>query len=68
LGAYRKGLEIEAGGETMKRIVLLLFFIALFGACATTYTHPTKNLKDFERDKAECEVIARKSLAARGVT
>jgi hypothetical protein len=39
----------------------------LLGGCATTYTHPTKSAKDFERDKQQCELIAKKALAAKGI-
>ncbi|OPY80544.1 MAG: hypothetical protein A4E65_01419 [Syntrophorhabdus sp. PtaU1.Bin153] len=42
--------------------------ILLLGGCTTTYTHPTKSLSQFERDRAECERMARKKLAARGIT
>jgi hypothetical protein len=58
--------EIE--GERMKRTLSLLLFIFLLEACAITYTHPTKSTNDFERDKQECELIAKKALAVKGVT
>jgi hypothetical protein len=38
------------------------------GGCTTTYTHPTKSVSQFERDRAACELTARKTLAAKGVT
>lgn len=51
----------------MKPTTWLLIILILLGGCAATYRHPTKNANDFERDKRECEVIARKTLAARGI-
>ena len=35
-------------------------------ACGTTYTHPTKSLQDFDRDKAVCEQEAKTVLAKKG--
>ena len=35
-------------------------------ACGTTYTHPTKSLQDFDRDKAACEQEATKVLTKKG--
>ncbi len=49
----------------VKPTLLLSLILFLLGSCAITYTHPTKNLNDFERDKKECESIAKKTLAAR---
>ncbi|MBI5741061.1 MAG: hypothetical protein HZA16_10095 [Nitrospirae bacterium] len=40
--------------------IALIFFIS---GCQTSYIHPDKNAYDFERDKNECEKIA-KYLAA----
>jgi hypothetical protein len=51
----------------MKPTVWLLLFLFFLGGCAITYTHPTKSTKDFERDKQECELLARKTLAAKGI-
>ncbi len=51
----------------MKQTVWLLLFLFLLGGCATTYTHPTKSTKDFDREKQECESAARKTLVAKGV-
>ena len=51
-----------------KRVWWLLPVLLLLGSCATTYTHPTKGPSQFERDRAACESIARKTLAAKGVT
>jgi hypothetical protein len=42
--------------------------LLLLGACTTTYTHPTKDLSQFERDRAACELAAKKKLAAKGIT
>ena len=56
-------------GEAMsKRIWWLFPALFLLGSCATTYTHPTKGLSQFEQDRAACERTARKTLAAKGVT
>ncbi len=55
--------------ETMsKGVWWLLPAFFLLANCTTTYTHPTKGTAQFERDRAECERIARKKLAARGIT
>lgn len=44
-------------------------FLLLAGCMTTTtYTHPTKDAGTFERDRAECERIARKKLAVQGIT
>ena len=42
-----------------------LFFLVACGT-STTYTHPTKSLQDFDRDKATCEQEAKKTLAKKG--
>jgi hypothetical protein len=56
-------------GEAMSKSILWLFpALFLLGSCATTYTHPTKGLSQFEQDRAACERAARKTLAAKGVT
>jgi hypothetical protein len=52
----------------IKRAFWLLFLAVLLAACATTYRHPTKTANDFEKDRQECQLIARKALAAKGVT
>ena len=54
--------------EMSKRVWWLFPALLLVGSCATTYTHPTKSSAQFERDRAVCESIARKKLAARGIT
>jgi hypothetical protein len=51
-----------------KKVWCLFSALLLLGSCATTYTHPTKNLSQFEQDRAACERTARKTLAAKGVT
>jgi hypothetical protein len=51
-----------------KRVWWLFPALLLLGGCATTYTHPTKGPDAFERDRVACERVARKTLAARGVT
>jgi len=42
----------------------LLFLLV---SCAIMYRHPNKGPRDFEREKEECEVYARKTLAQRGI-
>jgi hypothetical protein len=46
------------------------FFLVLLvlEGCTTTYTHSTKGINDFERDKESCELAARKTLAKQGIT
>jgi PBP1b-binding outer membrane lipoprotein LpoB len=51
----------------MKTLLLVTILIFLAAGCATTYTHPTKSPSEFEKDRLECEQVAIKSLAARGV-
>jgi len=69
LTTYLRGTKRKKDGETMsKRVRWLLPVLLLLGSCATTYTHPTKGPSQFERDRAACESIARKTLAAKGVT
>jgi hypothetical protein len=59
----------KKGGEAMsKRIWWLFPALFLLGSCATTYTHPTKGLSQFEQDRAACERTARKTLVAKGIT
>jgi hypothetical protein len=67
LSIPERGLRHEIEGAMMKPTVWLLLFLFLLGGCAITYTHPTKSLNDFEKDKRECELIARKTLAAKGI-
>ncbi len=54
----------------MKHLVLflLLSFLSLlfFGGCTATYRHATKSPADFERDRQECELIAKKVVEAKG--
>jgi cbb3-type cytochrome oxidase subunit 3 len=54
-------------GEMMKPILLLLLFLFLLSGCAATYRHPTKDASAFEKDRQECDLIARKALAAKGI-
>jgi len=49
----------------MKVLLAACVFLWL-AACGTTYTHPTKSLQDFDRDKAACEQEAKKVLAKKG--
>jgi hypothetical protein len=64
---YRE--QRKKDGEAMSKSILWLFpALFLLGSCATTYTHPTKGLSQFEQDRTACERAARKTLAAKGVT
>jgi hypothetical protein len=48
------------------RLLLAASALLWITACGTTYTHPTKSLQDFDRDKAACEQEAKKALAKTG--
>ena len=48
------------------RLLLAAGALLLVTACGTTYTHPTKSLQEFDRDKAACEQEAKKVLAKKG--
>jgi hypothetical protein len=48
------------------KFVLALSALLLAAACGTTYTHPTKSLQDFDRDRAACEQEAKKVLTKKG--
>jgi len=50
------------------RLWWVFLALLLLGGCATTYTHPTKSVSQFEQDRAACERTAKKTLAAKGVT
>ena len=48
--------------------LVVAFSLLLFStACGTTYTHPTKSLQDFDRDRAACEAEAKKTLTKKGL-
>jgi len=49
------------------KLVLAFVALLLVAACGTTYTHPTKSLQDFDRDRAACEQEARKVLTKKGL-
>jgi hypothetical protein len=51
----------------MKPTLLLILFLFIVGGCTTTYRHPTKDASAFEKDRAACEVIAKKTLASKGI-
>jgi hypothetical protein len=57
-----------SGGVMIRPAVWVLLLPLVLGGCAVTYTHPTKSSYDLERDRKECELAARKQLAAQGVT
>ena len=48
------------------KTALLTCTLFLLASCVTTYTHPTKSLQDFDRDKATCEEEAKRALAKKG--
>jgi hypothetical protein len=48
------------------RLLLAASLLLWVTACGTTYTHPTKSLQDFDRDKVVCEQEAKKVLAKKG--
>ena len=50
----------------MRRLITLFFVMAICAACGTTYTHPTKSAKQFDRDKRECELLAEQAAARKG--
>jgi hypothetical protein len=60
-------LQDRPEGVMMKRTIWLLLLLFLLGGCAATYTHQTKSTSDFERDRKECELLAKKTLAAKGI-
>ncbi len=49
------------------RFVIAFSLLLLATACGTTYTHPTKSLQDFDRDRAVCEKEARKTLTKKSL-
>jgi hypothetical protein len=53
---------------SLAKIILLttVLFVGLTG-CATKYTHPTKSPRDFDRDQRECQALAEKTAAKKGV-
>jgi len=54
--------------SAIKMILVVMILMALsFAGCATKYSHPTKSPKDFERDQRDCQAIAEKSAAKKGV-
>lgn len=44
----------------MKKACFYILLIIFFSGCQTSHIHPTKTAKDLERDKYECEKIAKK--------
>ena len=51
----------------MKSFLAVALLALLIVGCTTTYNHTTKSPAQFEQDRAECEQIARQSLAAQGI-
>jgi hypothetical protein len=55
------------GGEIMKYFIVCIFLILFISGCQTTsYKHPTKEAQDLERDKYQCEKIAKRLAADAG--
>ncbi len=52
----------------MRPLVGLLLMLFIFGGCSVTYRHPYKSANQLETDRLECERVARRQLAAKGVT
>jgi hypothetical protein len=53
--------------DNMKLILWIAAILFVLGGCGGyVYTHPTKNMGDFEREKQQCDIAARKTLAAQG--
>jgi len=50
--------------KTLLSVLILLMFLL---GCTTVYNHPTKSPQEFEKDRLECEHVAREILAARGI-
>lgn len=55
------------GGRGMKRIFIPLLMCFFLAGCGTVYTNPAKSEADFNKDKSECEMAAKKDLAAGGI-
>jgi PBP1b-binding outer membrane lipoprotein LpoB len=51
----------------MKILLAVALTALVIGGCTTTYYHATKGPADYAQDRAECEQIARQSLAAQGI-
>jgi hypothetical protein len=51
-----------------KSVIWSFLVLLLLGGCTATYTHSTKSIDNFERDKESCQLTARKTLAAKGIT
>lgn len=51
----------------MKNLWSVLILVIFLLGCTTFYNHPTKSPQEFEKDRLECEHLARQILAARGI-
>lgn len=50
------------------KISLLIALLVLgFGGCVAKYTHPNKSTRDFDRDQRDCQIMAEKTAAKKGV-
>ena len=54
-------------GAIMKTVMPMLILLMFLLGCTTVYNHPTKSPQEFEKDRLECEHVAREILAARGI-
>ncbi len=52
----------------MKKVLLLVAVFFLLAGCTTVYTKAGRTAEDFEKDRNTCEIVAKKELAARGVS
>jgi hypothetical protein len=50
------------------KVILLITFLTIgLTGCAAKYTHSTKSPRDFERDQRDCQAMAEKSAAKKGI-
>lgn len=54
-------------GDIMKTLLSVLILVMFLLGCTTVYNHPTKGPQEFEKDRLECEHVAKQILAARGI-
>jgi hypothetical protein len=51
----------------MRKLLLLLTVLLLFGCASRDYDHPTKSSADFDRDQSDCLDIATKKANQLGL-
>jgi hypothetical protein len=54
-------------GDIMKTLLSVLILLIFLLGCTTVYNHPTKSPQEFEKDRLECEHVAKQILAAQGI-